>query len=199
MIARFIFAGLFSALLAGSLNAQGLTLQEISAYLNSIRTAKARFVQINDDGSRSVGELMILRPGRMRFDYDAPDDSLVIAGQGLVAIFDARSNEPPQKFQLANTPLKLILASDIDLTREKMVVGHGFDGAETIVTAQDPKHPDYGAIRIHFAPGPSLSRWTVIDGSGAQTTVALEGLETGMRIPARLFDTGAALEELGFD
>ncbi len=198
MNARPILA-LVLTLLALPAQAEKLSLSAISDYLNSLTTAEARFTQLNDDGSRSAGNLQMLRPGRIRFEYDAPDESLVIAGQGLVAVFDANSNEPPQKFQLANTPLKLILQSDVDLTRERLVVGHEEVGNDTVVTAQDPEHPEYGSLRIYFAKGPSLRGWTLVDGSGAQTSVVLEELETGMRIPARFFDLARVLEERGFD
>lgn len=201
-IARRTFlvaAGSAALLAAAPAQAAKLSLADVSAYLNSVITAKARFTQINDDGTRSAGTFLMRRPGRMRFEYDPPEESLVISGQGELVIFDAHSNEAPQKFQLESTPLKLILGPNIDLTQQRMVVAHEYDGKETIVTAQDPKHPEYGALQVYFGDGPVLTRWVVIDGSGARTSVFLDGFQTGMRLDTRLFNVDSIMAERGLD
>jgi len=86
----------------------------------------------------------IKRPGRIRFEYNAPDNSLVMAGGGSVAIFDPRSNNGPDRYPLSQTPLKIILERNVDLGRAKMVTGHTSDGTTTTITAQDPENPQYG-------------------------------------------------------
>ncbi len=191
---RFVSA-LTLVILSGSPGvAAQLTLQEISDYLNGIRTASARFEQINADGSRSQGQLFIRRPGRMRFEYDAPDKSIVIAGGGLVAIFDARSNQKAQQFQLANTPLKLLLFEDIDLRQERLVIGTSYQNGETTVVTQDPKHPEYGSLHLRFRDTPELTGWSVIDGGGSRTTVFLVGFETEVRLRNNLFNVRDEIE-----
>ncbi|MEL6587226.1 MAG: outer membrane lipoprotein carrier protein LolA, partial [Pseudomonadota bacterium] len=57
-----------------------ISVQDISSYLNSFRTAAAAFTQVNSDGSISTGDLSLRRPGRARFDYDAPRDHQRLAG-----------------------------------------------------------------------------------------------------------------------
>ena len=61
--------------------AQQLSLNEISGYLNQLRTAEGDFTQINDDGSISTGTIYIKRPGKVRFEYNAPDSGLVSRGR----------------------------------------------------------------------------------------------------------------------
>ena len=121
--------------------AEKLSLNEVSQYLNGITTAQAPFSQINDDGSLSTGKLYMHRPGKMRFEYDAPNSGVVIAGAGAVVIQDPKSNQPPETYPLKRTPLSLILARTVNLGQANMVVGHDFDGHSTIVRAQDPKNP----------------------------------------------------------
>lgn len=169
--------------------AEKLPLSEISAYLNGITTAQAGFTQVNADGSVSTGTLYIKRPGRVRFEYAAPDDSLVMAGGGQVAIFDAKSNQPPEQYPLKRTPLNLILERQVDLARAEMVVGHRSDGSETAVIAQDPEHPEYGTISLVFSEDPvQLRRWIISGEDGSQTTVILDELAFGMELSPRLFN-----------
>lgn len=172
--------------------AEKLSLNEVSQYLNGITTAQAPFSQINDDGSLSTGKLYMHRPGKMRFEYDAPNSGVVIAGAGAVVIQDPKSNQPPETYPLKRTPLSLILARTVNLGQANMVVGHVFDGTSTIVRAQDPKNPEYGSIEMMFTDSPiELRKWVIHDGSGGKTTVILGGLETGVTLSSRLFNTSA--------
>ena len=172
--------------------AEKLSLNEVSQYLNGITTAQAPFSQINDDGSLSTGKLYMHRPGKMRFEYDAPNSGVVIAGAGAVVIQDPKSNQPPETYPLKRTPLSLILARTVNLGQANRVVGHDFDGTSTIVRAQDPKNPEYGSIEMMFTDSPvELRKWVIHDGSGGKTTVILGGLETGVTLSSRLFNTSA--------
>lgn len=170
-----------------------IPLDQISAYLNGLTTASASFTQRNSDGSTSTGHLYIHRPGRARFEYDPPNRSLVIAASDAVAIFDPKSNQPPEQYPLARTPLNLILARKIDLSRARMVVSHSEVDGNTVVVAQDPDHPEYGSIALVFSPGPiALHQWVVTDETGGQTTVTLSTLQVGQSLPDSLFDINAA-------
>ncbi|MDE0983500.1 MAG: outer membrane lipoprotein carrier protein LolA [Yoonia sp.] len=163
--------------------AQELSLDQVSAYLNGLQTAQGGFTQINADGTLSTGQIFIKRPGRIRFEYNAPDNSLVMAGGGQVAIFDPRSNNGPDRYPLNQTPLKVILERNVDLAQARMVTGHTSDGTTTTVTAQDPAHPQYGNIQMVFTANPiELRQWIVTDDVGSQTTVILNDLVRGGRI-----------------
>jgi len=163
--------------------AQQLSLNAISSYMNGLQTAQGGFTQINADGTLSTGQIYIKRPGRIRFEYNAPDNSLVMAGGGQVAIFDPRSNTGPDRYPLNQTPLKIILERNVDFGRARMVTGHTSDGTTTTVTAQDPDNPQYGNIQMVFTANPiELRQWIVTDDVGSQTTVILNDLVSGGRI-----------------
>ena len=169
-------------------SAAPIALGDLSKYLNGLSTVVSDFTQVNADGTIATGKLFIRRPGRMRFEYSKPDKTLVLASGGQVAIFDTKSNQPPEQYPLARTPLNLILAARIDLGQARMVVGHGEDGKLTVVTAQDPDHPEYGTIALGFTANPvALRQWVVTDQAGAQTIVLLEDLRVGGTYPPSLF------------
>lgn len=198
MITRaFLSAAALAVSLSAAL-ADPIPLSTLSAYLNGLTTAEATFTQINPDGSGSKGILKIRRPGRMRFEYAAPDQTVVLASAGHVAIFDSKSNQPPEQYPLSKTPLGLILGKDIDLAGARMVVGHSEEGKLTIVTAQDPNHPDYGTIALGFTANPiALRQWVVTDPAGAQTTVLLDPLKTGADYPTATFSIEAEVAKRG--
>ncbi len=177
---RTLLAPLVLIALASPALADKIPLKDISSYLNSLTTADTDFTQVNADGSVATGKLFIQRPGRARFEYAPPDKSLVLASGGQVAIFDAKSNQPPEQYPLKRTPLNLILASNINLSQAKMVVAHKEDKNATQVVAQDPEHPEYGTIALVFTANPiSLRQWVITDDLGQQTTVILNSLNKG--------------------
>jgi outer membrane lipoprotein-sorting protein len=179
--------------------AEKLSLNQISSYLNKFTTAKGGFTQINGDGTISTGTIYIRRPGRIRFEYAPPDKTLVLASAGTVAIFDSKSNTAPEQYPLKRTPLGIILQKNVNLARAKMVVGHTSDGKTTTVVAQDPEHPDYGQIRLLFTSNPiELRQWVIVDGTGGETTLVLNELDKGMKLPARLFNIDLEAEDRGF-
>ena len=188
MFRSAVLAPLAAVLLVLPAQAEIIPLATISAYLHGLTTAATDFTQVNADGSISTGAIKIKRPGRMRFEYAPPDSALVLASGGQVAIFDAKSNQPPEQYPLARTPLNLILAPDIDLTRSRMVVAHREVEGTTRVVAQDPEHPEYGTIELVFTDQPlQLRQWVITDDMGAQTTVILGNLTASADFPPSAF------------
>ena len=178
--------------------AEKIPLNTLSNYLNGLTTVEAEFTQVNADGSIATGKLFIKRPGRVRFEYAPPDASLVLASGGTVAIFDAKSNQPPEQYPLARTPLNLILDDKIDLGRARMVVGHSADGTSTRVAAQDPDHPEYGTIELVFTANPvELRQWVITDDLGSQITVILGDMTKGSSYPPSLFNINSELNKRG--
>ena len=184
----YVFKSIIAAALMGVASvasADKIPLNDISKYLNALKTASGDFTQINDDGTISAGKIYIKRPGRMRFEYE---DAVVLVNNGAVVIIDKKSNQPPEIYPLKRTPLSIILARNVNLDQAEMVVGHDFDGTATVVKAQDPKNPEYGNIELKFTSNPvELRQWVVNDANGGRSTVILGALTKGGRIANRLF------------
>lgn len=198
---RHFLAGALGAATIGATPALAapIPLNTLSAYLNAMTSAQAEFTQINPDGTISTGQIFIQRPGRVRFDYNPPEQTLVMAGGGQVAVFDGKSNRRrPEQYPLAQTPLSIILEENVNLARRNMVVAHREDGAKTIVVAQDPANPQYGRIELVFTGSPTqLRQWVIIDGQGQRTTVVLGDLRTGGSFPARYFSIPTEISRRG--
>lgn len=174
---------------ATSALAEKLSLDTLSSYLNNLKAVDAQFTQINSDGTLSTGRIYIKRPGRIRFEYDPPNDSLVLASGGQLAIFDPKGNEGPQTYPLSKTPLSLILAENVNLRRARMVLGHKYDGKVTSLLVQDPEFPERGNINLIFTgPKAALRQWIIQDDSGNVTTVILNDVKTGVGLGDSLFN-----------
>jgi outer membrane lipoprotein-sorting protein len=175
-----------------------LPLEAISAYLNRIEALAAPFTQYNADGSSAEGRLVIRRPGRARFEYLADAGTLVLVDGGQIAIFDGRSNQPPERYPLNQTPLNLILGPRIDLAAAEMVVASYDRDGMTVIEAQDPDNADQGWIELVFAAEPvSLMGWTIVNAMGEATSVVLGPHSVPEGIDNRIFSITRELEERG--
>ena len=177
------------AVTAAPMWADKISIERLSSYLDDLKTVQAKFTQISADGSLSTGAVYIKRPGRIRFEYDPPNDALVLASGGQLAIFDPKGNEEPESYPLSKTPLALILEGNIDLGRNRLVAGHHLDGSATILTVQDPDHPERGRMALVFtADGPQLRQWVIQDQNGEETVVILNDMTTDQRLNDGLFN-----------
>lgn len=193
---RFVLGLVATILTSSAAVADAIPLRDISRYFNSFETAQAKFTQVNADGTLSTGTLYIQRPGRVRFEYDPPDDALVMAGGGSVAIFDAKSNQPPEQYPLKRTPLNIILQRQVNLESEEMVVGYTSDDTTTTVVAQDPENADAGTLQLVFTGDPvQLRKWVITDGGGSDTTVILGELALDVQMSQRLFSIPFEIED----
>ena len=185
----FVAPAVLTTLVAVPVQADQVSLNDLSEYLNGMSTVEAEFTQISDDGAVQTGTLFIKRPGKMRFEYNPPEKARVLVSNNSVAIFDGRSNQPPEVYPLKRTPLSIILAKNVNLAQANMVVGHDFDGTATVVTAQDPENPEIGNIQLKFTADPvELRQWVINDNAGGQTTVILGETKTDVPLRNRIFD-----------
>ena len=143
---------------------QGLSLDDISAYINDITEAQASFTQVNDDGSISRGTVSIKRPGRIRFDYDPPNGALVMASGGALYVEDRKLGGRPETYPLSQTPLGLILGPTVDLRGSGAVQSISTKDGITTVATRDPNNPDNGMMVLSFSENPTMLRqWVVLD------------------------------------
>ena len=157
------------------------------AYLQGLPSAKGRFVQTDPRGSVSKGVIYMQRPGRARFEYDAPSSLLVVSDGKVVSVADKRLKTVNRYF-LSQTPLKLFLADEIRLDRGVSVtrVNRLTDGFE--ITAQDRVGKTRGQIVLTFSDSPmQLLGWKITDARNAETQVRLISLVRATDLDPGLF------------
>lgn len=157
------------------------------AWLQGLPTARGRFVQTDPRGSVTQGVIYLQRPGRARFEYDAPSSLLVVSDGKVVSVADKRLKTVNRYF-LSQTPLKLFLADEIRLDRGVAVsrVARLADGFE--ITAQDRVGKTRGQIVLTFADNPlQLLGWKITDARNAVTQVRLTSLVRAGQLDPGLF------------
>ena len=157
-------------------------IERVNAALNAMPFMSADFTQVGANGKRLSGSLTVLKPGRLRFEYDPPATIDIVADGNQVAITD-RKLKTQDLYQIGQTPLKFILKSGLDLTRDTSVTGIEREKDRLTVNLEDKS--TFGGtskIALMFDPATlALRQWVVTDPQGYETLVRLENIDTKTR------------------
>jgi outer membrane lipoprotein-sorting protein len=163
-------------------------LRRIEAYLDTLRTLKAHFLQVAPNGAITQGTAWLDRPGRMRFQYDPPSPLLLVAGHGLVVFYDKSLNQT-SNIPISQTPLGILLADHVHLEGDVTVTGMQRLPGQLQVSLVRSATPGDGTLTLIFADNPlTLRQWTVLDAQRQETRVTLYNVETGGSFDSKLFE-----------
>ena len=144
-------------------------------YLNSITGLTGDFVQTS--GSRvDNGTFSMLRPGRVRLDYDNMPVQLIADGKDLY-FFD-KSLDQITTVPLTSTPAGILIRKHIDLKNADINVVETKSDAKTFSLKMNLRGQEgLGHMTVVFNAKPvKLNSWSVVDATGAKTDVVFNGL-----------------------
>jgi outer membrane lipoprotein-sorting protein len=161
---------------------------KVSSYLSSLQTLVGNFVQVGPDGSKTKGDFYIQKPGKVRFEYEAPSPIAIIADGSSLAVRD-RKLATQDIYPLSQTPLRFLLSDRIDLLKDTNVVSVTSDEVYISVTIEE-KQALIGTSRLMLMIGTKdgqLKQWTVTDPQGYDTTVAVYNLDSSKKVDPGMF------------
>ena len=160
--------------------------QKIADHFSSIRTMSGDFIQFGPRGEQTGGKFYIERPGKIRFNYEAPSAYRVISDGRSVAI-DNRKLNTMDLYPLSKTPLKLLLDERIDLTGNRV---KSVKEEPDLITIQLADKSVFGNSRITMmfdTKSYELRQWTITDAQGKDTTVLIDNVKQGVQLDDSLF------------
>jgi outer membrane lipoprotein-sorting protein len=169
--------------------AEKADLQRVSAYLNSLKSIQGRFTQIAGNGKSTQGTFYLRKPGRVRFEYEKPNPTLIVADGTTVAVMNANL-KTTDRYPLLNSPLRLLLNDNVDLANDSHISAIKREQGALTVTARENAGAAIGWITLTFADSGSsleLRQWDVVDAQGSRTAVSINDMHEVADIPPRLF------------
>lgn len=162
-------------------------LANANAALNRLDTAKGKFTQVDYSGNFSTGEFYLNRPGRLRFEYDAPVPLLIVSDGTMLSVQD-RDLDTIDSVPLVSTPLNLLLRPNTDLAAHANILSIGKKGGLVAIRVSDKSGEAEGELELFFDPETyELKQWESIDANGAVTTVQLIDTQVGATVSPKLF------------
>lgn len=176
-LARAALAPLVVVAAVAPAQAPQSSLAEVTAHLRGVTTMTANFTQTDRTGRSLGGVLTIKRPGKIRFQYEKGVPLLVVADGKSLNVIDYQVAQV-SRWPIGNSPLSVLLDPEQDISRFAKIVDSG-DPRVLLLSARDPKRPEFGTITIAFARVPGapqglmLQGWTVLDAQNNRSTIKL--------------------------
>ena len=162
-------------------------LSRAAAALADVKTARGTFEQVAPDFSESTGRFALSRPGKVRFEYDAPSPLLLVSDGTTVALQDSEL-ETTDRVPLGTTPLALLLDDKIDFETEADVLEVTRRNGRVGITLRDRSGEMDGTLTLILQESDmNLTGWRTVDSGGNITSVMLSDVTYGSRLNPRLF------------
>ena len=160
--------------------------QKIADHFSNVQTMSGEFVQFGPRGEQTGGKFYIQRPGKIRFNYEAPSHTTVVS-DGRSVVVENIKLKTADLYPLSKTPLKLLLDDNIDLSGDRVKSVKEEDDLTTIQLADKSV---FGSAKITMMFDPKsydLRQWTITDAQGKDTTVMIFNVKQGVKIDQALF------------
>ena len=170
---------------------QATPLKAVEQSLAATNSMTARFTQADGRGRTQSGTLSLKRPGKIRFEYGAGANMLMV-GDGKNLTFIDYEVGQKSAWPIARSPLAVLLSPQPNLGRIARIEPQTNPGV-VVVRARDARRPEFGTLLLAFsknsaAPGGlMLEGWTAIDAQNKRTTVKLDGQRFNVAIPDAAF------------
>jgi len=183
---------LLVVLLARPAGAAGV--DSLKALLEQTSTARARFAQMVLDKNlkmlqQATGTMQFSRPGKFRWDYDKPQEQVIVSDGSQVWLYDKDLNQVtvrPLDRALGSSPAALLAGSnDIEKGYSLMALGNqeGLDWLEAVPRTQDTT---FEKIRLGFGKA-GLEAMELRDQFGQVTVIKFSTIERNVTLPPEAF------------
>ena len=184
---RFLLALATVFLFASTVAAeQQMDEQKIVAALNQLKTFKAAFRQVNEDGTEASGMFYMDRPNqRLRFIYKQPAGTSILARDGWLKIYDADQDEE-MSLSLDETPAYFFLNGDIDLQSSQFKRYIFQSDTDVRLQVQD-ENSGYTLVLYMALPDLTLLGWDVRDINGKWARLRFKDSQNNTALAEKLF------------
>lgn len=192
LLLALLLTGVGGATGANATKQDQADIARIEAYLQNLRTLKARFVQIAPDGSLAQGTLYVQRPDKMRVEYDGPVPNLMVATGVWLIVYDGELQETSY-LPLDSSPAAVLIQDEIAFGRDVSVTEVERQPGTLRVRLERPETTGTKqSLYLTFTDPPlRLREWTVVDARGQATQVTLINPEYDVALDPVLFKYAA--------
>lgn len=159
----------------------------LNTYLNEIVNMKGEFTQTSPRGQIANGVFYISKPGKMRFEYAPPSPLLVVSDGRWVTVKNIKRKRDDQ-YPLSATPLKLVLADEVNLFEQAIILKVESQDNLVAITMQEKDQLVAGELTMVFdREANNLVQWIILDGKGQRTSVQLSNVDKEAEPDPKLF------------
>ena len=160
--------------------------QKILRYLQNFDSLKSDFIQVNNNGNVLSGKITILRPGKVRVEYNEIPLLIISDGKKIASI--NKELDSITFYRIKDIPLALLLFKNFSLKNVQILDYFDLENQLQIrLKEKDKEGEDF--IDILFEKNTfTLKKWTVFKNKSNKTEVLLENVRLNNKINKKIFE-----------
>ena len=169
-----------------SVNSQILSLK-IENFFKNLVTLEADFIQVGPSGNVSNGKLYLDLPGKLRIDYNKPNN-LLITSQGFWIVIQDRQSQTTNNIPVKSSPFSVLLENKLILKNENFTTEYSLSSGIITFKIKSQKKDTRESLIMEFSEKPfSLKKWIISDTFGEKTTVLIQNAKYNNNLSYLLF------------
>ncbi len=162
-------------------------IEQINDYMRKFNDLEGQFIQTNPDNVVLKGKFYVLRPGRMRFDYNRPSRMRIVSDGKYLSIED-HDLKTVNRYPLESTPFRMLLMKNVDLARDAKILSISSSDSAASIRLADKTGQSAGQIQLFFSmPDIQLKEWVITDAQGLNTRIEISNLAFERKLAGKLF------------
>ena len=160
---------------------------QVNKFFENLKTLEADFIQVGPSGNVSNGKVYFDLPGKLRIDYQNPNN-LLITCKGFWIVIQNRESKTTNNIPLKNSPFSILLENQINLSNKTLYIEFKNDSGIVSLTIKDSNNNQAGELILEFSEKPlNLKKWIIKDIFGEVTTVLIQNAKYNKQLSHLLF------------
>ena len=164
-----------------------LAIQQIENFFKNFVTLEANFVQVSPSGNISNGKIYLDLPGKLRLDYENPNN-LLITCKGFWIVIQDRSTKTTNNIPVKSSPFAVLLENKTFLNTQNIKTEYNIEAGVISLKLKSQNNDNQESLVLEFSENPfSLKKWVIQDSLGENTTVLIQNAKYNNKLSHLLF------------
>jgi outer membrane lipoprotein-sorting protein len=160
---------------------------KVENFFKNLRTLEADFIQVSPSGKTSEGKIFLDLPGKLRIDYNQPNN-ILITTKGFWIVIQNRKLKSTNNIPLNQTPFSILLENKINFNNKDLIVDLEKILGIIVLKIKLAKNKQAGELILEFSEKPFLlKKWIIRDIVGDETTVLIQNAKYNQKLPFVIF------------
>ena len=159
----------------------------MNTFFENLKTLEADFIQVGPSGNISDGKIYFDLPGKLRIDYNKPNN-LLITCKGFWIVLQDRNLKTTNNIPLKNSPFSIFLEKKMSLSNKNIKTDIQNRSGIISFTIKSSNNNEAGELTLEFSEKPlHLKKWIIKNAFGDITTVLIQNAKYNKKLSHLLF------------
>ena len=160
---------------------------KVENFLKSFKSLEANFIQVGPSGDVSNGKIYLDLPGKLRIDYEKPNN-LLITSKGFWLTIQNRNLKTTNNIPIESSPFSTFIKKNFVLENKSFMTYVNNESGIISLKIMNHGNNTSEGLMLEFSEKPfSLKKWIIQDAFGEITTVLIQKAKYNTKLSHLLF------------